>query len=517
MARLTRLCVLALTALLLAAPAMAANDAAAVLRGPGGISFQPQVAAAGATLTVTGPGEFLAQYEFESASEASFEITSDMVDGLYTYELVLHPAVGPVTRRAMDRARANGDDFAADALAAQVKIPTLSGFFSIENGTLVSDALVEEAGAGLDATAGDFGVATGAATLTNVNAATQVFTMDVIVQGSECVGVDCTSTESFGADTIRLKENNLRIHFQDTSSSGSFPSADWRIIANDSANGGANYLSIEDSDNGTTPFRILKGAGNNAVYVNASGNVGLGTASPAVELQVTDGDSPALRLEQDGSSGFSPHIWDVAGNETNFFVRDVTNSSKIPFKILPNAPTNSLVVEGSTGDIGIGILNPADAAVHVNRSGTANDVLLKLQNNNTLNLELDDTAETDIWRIRRSGSGLAIDNIDRTTSTVATNNLFFDDGRVRLGAGGNGSESFLLQTNGALAIAGEMTATAYNTSSDRNLKENVEAVDQHDILQKVVALPMNSWSFINDGGKVKHVGPMAQDFYAAFG
>ena len=45
----------------------------------------------------------------------------------------------------------------------------------------------------------------------------QLFTQDVIVDGSLCAGTDCASSESFGFDTIRLKENNVRIKFQDTS------------------------------------------------------------------------------------------------------------------------------------------------------------------------------------------------------------------------------------------------------------------------------------------------------------
>jgi hypothetical protein len=61
----------------------------------------------------------------------------------------------------------------------------------------------------------------------------QVFATDVIVQGSMCVGIDCATSESFGFDTQRFKENNLRIHFNDTSASASFPSNDWRITIND--------------------------------------------------------------------------------------------------------------------------------------------------------------------------------------------------------------------------------------------------------------------------------------------
>ncbi|WP_020537825.1 tail fiber domain-containing protein [Lewinella cohaerens] len=192
----------------------------------------------------------------------------------------------------------------------------------------------------------------------------QVFATDVIVQGSLCVGIDCNSSESFGFDTQRFKENNLRVHFDDTSASASFPSNDWRITINDSDNGGSNYFAVQDATGGTTPFRVEAGAGNNALHVDASGgNIGMGTASPVVELHVTDGDSPTMRLEQNGSSGFTSQTWDIAGNETNFFVRDVTNGSKLPFKIKPGAPDNSLFV-AANGDIGLGTQTPSEA-LHV--------------------------------------------------------------------------------------------------------------------------------------------------------
>ncbi|MDJ0933178.1 hypothetical protein [Breoghania sp.] len=42
-----------------------------------------------------------------------------------------------------------------------------------------------------------------------------------------------------------LKENNLRIFFNDTSASSSFPNVDWRLIANETSNGGANMFAIE--------------------------------------------------------------------------------------------------------------------------------------------------------------------------------------------------------------------------------------------------------------------------------
>lgn len=55
-------------------------------------------------------------------------------------------------------------------------------------------------------------------------------------------------------------------------------------------------------------------------------------------------------------------------------------------------------------------------------------------------------------------------------------------------------------------------------SSDRTLKENFLPVDGAEVLEKIKAMPMTSWNYIgHDEKKERHYGPMAQDFYAAFG
>jgi hypothetical protein len=55
----------------------------------------------------------------------------------------------------------------------------------------------------------------------------------------------------------------------------------------------------------------------------------------------------------------------------------------------------------------------------------------------------------------------------------------------------------------------------WGSASDRNLKRDVAALDDADILEKVAALPISRWSYVSERG-VRHIGPMAQDFYAAF-
>ena len=56
--------------------------------------------------------------------------------------------------------------------------------------------------------------------------ANQLFTEDVFIQGSLMVGIDSENNANFGFDTVILRENNLRMLFDDTSTTGSFANND---------------------------------------------------------------------------------------------------------------------------------------------------------------------------------------------------------------------------------------------------------------------------------------------------
>jgi hypothetical protein len=58
---------------------------------------------------------------------------------------------------------------------------------------------------------------------------------------------------------------------------------------------------------------------------------------------------------------------------------------------------------------------------------------------------------------------------------------------------------------------------SWGTMSDRNLKENFHPIDPRDILEKVAQLPLTEWNLTSQNPGIRHLGPMAQDFYAAFG
>lgn len=250
---------------------------------------------------------------------------------------------------------------------------------------------------------------------------------DQIVQGSICVGLDCVNNESFGFDTIRLKENNTRIVFYDTSV-GDFPAHHWQLTANDSASGGANRFSIEDLTAATIPFTV-RAAPNDSLFVADNGRIGLRTNAPALDVHLRTGDTPGLRFEQSNASGFTAQTWDVAGNEANFFVRDVTGGSLLPLRIRPGAPTSSLDIAAS-GNVGIGTNTP--------------------------------TAKLDV--------------------------------------------------NGDVLVHGTIAQL-----SSRSAKERFVAVDGAGVLEKLAALPISTWNYIGAGAADRHLGPVAEDFHAAFG
>ena len=101
---------------------------------------------------------------------------------------------------------------------------------------------------------------------------------DVIIMGSTCVGLHCTPGYSFGYNTLVLKENNLRLYFDDSSpyNANNFPTNDWAIIVNDSTSGGDNYFAIQDATAVRNIFRVDAGAPANSIRVYTNGAITLG-------------------------------------------------------------------------------------------------------------------------------------------------------------------------------------------------------------------------------------------------
>ncbi len=60
-------------------------------------------------------------------------------------------------------------------------------------------------------------------------------------------------------------------------------------------------------------------------------------------------------------------------------------------------------------------------------------------------------------------------------------------------------------------------ASAWTTLSDANSKENFRDLDGAEVLAKLAAMPIREWNYKAQEAAIRHVGPTAQDFHAAFG
>jgi Chaperone of endosialidase len=398
------------------------------------ISWQPRAPNAGLMLTIAGPDGIVVRQTFEPSTAATLNIEGSdgqhRLDGVYTYELRATPILSQATRQQLAAAGAADRGAVVAQLRQSGALPTelvQSGHFQIASGAFVIPSIEPEP------------TSTGSGKQDILSTNDVVTADDSIVQGSLCVGLDCVDGESFGFDTIRLKENSTRIGFDDTSV-GTFPSNDWQLTANDSASGGANKFSIDDITGAKTPFTIIAGAPTDSLYVSGTGNVGLGTATPILDLHMLTSDTPAIRLEQSNGSGFAAQTWDIAGNEANFFVRDVTGGSRLPFRIRPGAPTSSIDI-AANGNVGIGTASP----------------------------------------------------------------------QQKLHVAGNTQIDGNLQINGSVQVEGRVTEL-----SNVHAKQDFAAVDGQQVLLRLRNVPILSWRYRTDASGVRHIGPTAQDFFAAF-
>ncbi len=337
---------------------------------------------------------------------------------------------------------------------------------------------------------------------------------DEVVIGQLAIGSNADETGPFGTDTLRLSDDVLRIHFQDTSVSSSFPTNDWRIVVNDDFLNGDSHFSIQDIDNGTIPFRIEAGDSGNALVIDESGNVGFGTDQAAANLQLVSADSPTIRLEQtDGTS----QVWDLAGNESGFFVRDVSSGDILPFRIVAGADDNSLTI-GPDGSVGVGTQN-ADAALHVASTDGSASITIEETSENA--------ADRDLLVLQNQGGG-QISFVDTSTGTTVNAGQNADNGYMvnftnsanpefELGADGSlqlgtADGTFVLDENGNLTVAGTVS-----TPSSVTLKENFLAVDTYEVLQQVDDLSILLWNYIADADSIQHMSPLAEEFYETFG
>lgn len=97
------------------------------------------------------------------------------------------------------------------------------------------------------------------------------------------------------------------------------------------------------------------------------------------------------------------------------------------------------------------------------------------------------------------------------TSSNLTTGMTFQSGAV-VSNWGQSNAVISTSTGAYLSTGGEWTNV-----SDVNKKHRFGKISYEEVLEKLRKLPVTSWSYKTDGENIRHIGPMAQDFYAAFG
>ncbi|HKG80218.1 MAG TPA: hypothetical protein VKA78_12380, partial [Pyrinomonadaceae bacterium] len=263
-----------------------------------GLNVRWDVAApnAGLTLTISAPDGQVFRKEFRDGS-AEFKLADNkgerLPDGQYTYELRVVPIISDAVKERLSNARAKGNDAEVERDLRKrgvLPVPLVeSGGFAIVNGSVIVAGSMDEgtskAVAKVMAQPRGFRPSTFRPSSVTAMSGFQrhhpvlnpffdfVIADDLIVQSSACVGLDCVDGESFGFDTIRLKENNTRLQFDDTSVSAGFATNNWQIRANAQPSGGGSFLAFVDqgatgnSETGTIVFEVDAGAPANSLRV----------------------------------------------------------------------------------------------------------------------------------------------------------------------------------------------------------------------------------------------------------
>jgi hypothetical protein len=113
-------------------------------------------------------------------------------------------------------------------------------------------------------------------------------------------------------------------------------------------------------------------------------------------------------------------------------------------------------------------------------------------------------------RAKANHEGAFVWNSVFNSATSSTNAYSFTaraPGGVRFLSASSGT------TTGVILAA---NGTSWASLSDSNAKTDIEPVNAREVLKKVAALPVTSWHYKHDRGR-RYIGPMAQDFHAAFG
>lgn len=279
---------------------------------------------------------------------------------------------------------------------------------------------------------------------------------------------------------------------------------------------GSTLAATGSADAGLTLFTLE----NRIAAFNTDGWVGIGTSLPQASLHVA-GD---VRVEGD-RAGFYVSRFE-AGRHAR--ATDIYSTALGAYTSAAGAQSTAIGYNTSSGGhsalaMGMGSVASGSRSVAIGNHNTASgEIAVAIGNRCTANsytaIAMGMEAEAlDLFAIalgyrakaHHSGSFVWADSTDHTTATSTAANEF----TARASGGVRFFSNSTQQTGSRIAPGGN----SWSSVSDRAVKENQRAIDPRVILEKVAALPVTEWNLVSQDPSIRHLGPMAQDFHAAFG
>jgi Chaperone of endosialidase len=266
-----------------------------------------------------------------------------------------------------------------------------------------------------------------------------------------------------------------------------------------------------------------------AVYdfaLTDDGKVGIGLAEPISTLTVKTPPENYGLIHTNGEVEVGTWAGSSAvGTPSGWF----GTRSPHPLRFFTNN-TGVAMTMATNGRVGIGTTNPTRAKLHVEVSGDTgvyvkstgaavhgetSGISYGVYGSGTRGIGVYGDSDS---HYGVSGSSLSGAGVFGSSETAAGVRGYSTSGNGVVGTSGSGNAGYFSGkvriTQGLVVEAGGCTGC--NPPSDRNLKANFSSVNPRLILNKLAAIPIQSWNYKSEETTTRHIGPMAQDFRAAF-
>jgi hypothetical protein len=257
---------------------------------------------------------------------------------------------------------------------------------------------------------------------------------------------------------------------------------------------GTNLL-LQSSSGNAIGF-LTNGGTTFNMFINTSGNVGIGTTTPQATLDVESrGSSDVFRIGPFEGTAYGIHqYYDASSGSVYFDQRYDNNAGNIYFRTkTTGTPINAFTILGS-GNVGIGTASP-NAKLQIE----GNDLIMNTEN----------SYQSKSMYFRYSNGATILSDSDLRFSTGAPSEKMriFSNGEVNIGYGATDNGASLLQVNGSIYAAGTIYA------SDERYKENIIPLNKGlDLINKLKPVTFNYINTTeNNFSEFEEIGFIAQD------